>query len=133
MGPSTFFKARPIIYTNQMATAPQKPPHTEASWKYIPYSPTKGAWETRFFKGQCKLREIPQIIKDNVVHIEGQLVFKSDNLPKPLKEKMVEMEGMIYVPYNHNIELIDYLEQIKWNETKTLTNVVIYRQGYFIQ
>ncbi len=116
-----------------MATTVQPPKKPEASWRYIPYSPTKGAWETRFFKGECKLREIPQLIKENVHQCEGQLVFKSDDLPKPLKEKMYEIEGLFYIPYNHSTELYEFMEHIQWNEKKTLKNVVIYRQGYFIQ
>jgi hypothetical protein len=117
----------------QMATPTQKPSQPEASWSYIPHSPTKGAWETRFFKGQCKLREIPQLIKDNVYQCEGQLVFRTDDIPKPMKENVMEVEGRYYVPYNHIRELEEYMEHIKWNEKKNLHQVVIYRTGYFIQ
>ena len=116
-----------------MATPIQKPPKPEASWSYSPYSPTKGAWDARFFKGQCKLREIPQLIKDNVYQCEGQLVFTSDELPKLMKEKAMEVDKLFYVQYNHITQLQEYMEHIKWNEMKTLQKVVIYRTGYFIQ
>jgi len=116
-----------------MATTTQPPQKPEASWSYVPYSPTKGAWETRFFKGQCKLREIPQLIKDNIGHCEGQLVFQSDELPKGLKENLRELEDRFYISYNTVTELEGFMEQIKWNEKKHLYKVVIYRTGYFIQ
>jgi hypothetical protein len=116
-----------------MATTIQPPQKPEASWSYVPYSPTKGAWEARFFKGQCKLHEIPQLIKENVYQCEGQLVFRTESIPKSMKEKAIEIEGHYYVPYNHMTELYNFMEQINWNETKNLHNVVIYRMGYFIQ
>ena len=103
------------------------------SWSYIPYSPTAGAWNARPFKNQYKLQDVIQGLRNHIPNCQGQLVFSSDELPKPMKEKATQAENRFYVQYNHIAQLAEFMEHIKWNEKKNLDKVVIYRTGYFIQ
>ena len=103
------------------------------SWSYIPYSPTADAWNARPFKNQYKLQDVMQCLREHIPRCQGQLVFRTDDIPKHMKENVMEVEGRYYVPYNHMNELYEFMEYIKWNEKKNLDKVVIYRTGYFIQ
>ena len=103
------------------------------NWNYIPYSPTEGAWNTRMFQRTYGIKELIEQLHSKLPNCQGQLVFRSDNLPPPLQKKAMKAEQYYYVQYNHITELREMMEHIEWNKQKNLHKVAIYNQGYFIQ
>jgi hypothetical protein len=108
-----------------------------STWTFYPFDPRKEAFDNRPFKHAKTLQTILQLFSEASIRPRGQLLLKGGKADHPIdfgkntfESETMDFKKCLTIEYNSVHELKELLGKVK---EQSVSRVIIYQHGYFIQ